>query len=351
MDSIEPSLHLKPRDRIRVDWSDLPVEMLQEISDKLHDIFDFVHFRAVCKKWREAISISDLPPQLPWILEERENVKDRDSQSLRFYSLFSDKIRTIHCPPACGKYLYGPSHGYLYSFDLNYNGPTHSLMNPLTKDEVTIEIRRHSDPYVVCMGPDPIRSNNYMSFRVDFLSETMGFYHPRTCEWNYVEVPVCDWNAGHACLRGAFYINKPDTGATVVVNIACDSSFVIPPPKTPVIPDFVYFVESAGKILRIVPFLDLNLASPFCLDIFQLDVKDEIDQSRWVNTNSIGNQILFLDESYGISITASPSTGLNGNCVYYLLGSEVYKYNISDGQAKKVLSFVKRKDLACSQSY
>ncbi|KAJ1701823.1 hypothetical protein LUZ63_001602 [Rhynchospora breviuscula] len=330
MEAIETSLPLDPQEGVRVDWSDLPVDLLQEISKKLHDIFDFVYFRVVCKKWRAATSTSDLPPQIPWLLQEQRC----DGESLCFYSLFSDKIRTIHCPMARDKCLYGPSHGYLYA-----EGLPSSLLNRLTKDEVTMEPGWFFYPFLVCMGPDPIGSDDYVVIiEDDDGSKRTGFYRPRSCEWKFVALPLS--YVGNSCLKGMFYKNESRTSNTVVFNIACVSSFVIPSPKTLDSSDRVYFVESSGKILRIVKSVDLS--SPvstrnFCFNIYQLDVEGEIDQCRWVKTNCIGNQILFLDLRNGISITPSPSTGLRGNCVYYLERSEVQKYNIEDGQMEKVL--------------
>ncbi|KAJ3706240.1 hypothetical protein LUZ61_009945 [Rhynchospora tenuis] len=347
MEIIEPSFNLDTQERIRVDWSDLPIEMLQEISKKLYDIFDFVYFRAVCKKWRSATSISDLPPQLPWLLDD----SDKDpGEILRFYSLFSDKIRTINCPMARGKWFWGPSHGYLFA-SKRWDDPTPSLLNPLTKDEVTIEIRPDVGPVLDSMGPDPIGSDDYMAFTD--VPEMKGFYRPHSCEWNFVELPI-DIGSG-SCLKGRYYMNEPETGDTVVINIACGSYFVIPAPKTLDNSDRVYFVESMGKILRIVKHmdrtlsLDLTLAlcnSNFCFDIYQLCAEDDMRQSRWVNINCIGNQIVFLDGHNGISVTACPSIGIRVNCVYHLeyyydsykhrATVEVYEYSISDGQTKRV---------------
>ncbi|KAJ3706241.1 hypothetical protein LUZ61_009946 [Rhynchospora tenuis] len=330
METIEP--------RNLVDWSGLPVDLLQEISKKLHDILDFVYFRAVCKKWRAATSISDLPPQLPWLLEHRDNLEGSKGETLRFYSIFSDKILTIHCPLARGKHLLGPTQGYLYAFNLSQHNLAHSLLNPFSNDEVTIEIRRHSDPYMVCMGSDPI--GDYLTFN-DYFSKMVGIYQPCTCEWNYVELPLHVSHVdGLACFKGKFYMNEPKTGNTVVVNIASGSSFVIPPPKTLDSSDQVYFVESTGNILRIVKHMDES-SEYLNFHIYQLDVKAENDQWRWVKTNNIGNQTLFLDWCSSISITAIPSTGLRGNCVYYIERDlkpfdEVYKYNIEDGQTETV---------------
>ncbi|KAJ4812334.1 F-box protein [Rhynchospora pubera] len=268
------------------------------------------------------------PPSTP--LAPRASIQFKQQQTLRFYSLFSDKIRTIHCPLPRGKFFTGPSHGYLYAAS---HGSLHLncyLLNPITKDVLPFASTRYQRPFLVCMGPDPVKSDDYMAFIDDTFSQTMGFYRPRYWEWTYVQMPSLELNLYHACLKGAYYMSEDETGDTVVVDIACGFSFTVPSPKIPASSDHVYFVESAGKILRIDKQLNRSFA------IYHLHVEGEIGQSRWVKTNCIGNQILFLDLRNGISITASPSTGLRGNCVYYLESPGVLKYNIEDGQTEKV---------------
>lgn len=203
---------------------------------------------------------------------------------------------------------------------------------------------------MVCMGPDPMGSADHMAFMDDCCSQTMGFYQPRNWDWDYVELPVRDLNLRHACLQGMYFINEIETGNTVVVHIPCGSSFSIPPPENLHSYNNVYFVESAGKILRIVKRLDLGLAasnSNFSFNIYQFDVGDENLEYRWVKTSSIGSEMLFLDFRTGFSITAAESTGLRGNCIYYIqshydgiveLSSEVYKYDIEDGRTEKIAS-------------
>ncbi|XP_078154621.1 F-box protein At2g16300-like isoform X2 [Carex rostrata] len=365
--SKEPLFRAPRTGSVQVDWSDLPPDLLLTISKRLLDIFDFIYFRAVCKKWRTATSISDLPPQIPWLLEERSNVKFGGSEDLRFYSLFSDKIRNIHCPPSRGKYLWGPpSHGYLYATNLDIINPTHSLLNPLTKDEVMITLETFGyRTSLLCMGPDPMGSDHYLAFENGYFPNTIGFCQPRNCnlEWDYVEFPHPINYLGHGCFKGMYYMHESGTGNTLVVDIASgDTCFSVPPPPETLnssSSDYVYFVESAEKILRVVKQQQqLNLLglpvsnTTTSFDIYQLELDDVGDEKhkkeyRWVKTSSIGNQILFLDGRNGISITASETTHIMGNCIYYIqrcfddivqLSCDVYKYNIEDGRTEKVPS-------------
>ncbi|CAL4896562.1 unnamed protein product [Urochloa decumbens] len=48
-------------------WSELPADLLRDISVRLHAAADFVRFRAVCRPWAESTLVDGPPPSfLPW---------------------------------------------------------------------------------------------------------------------------------------------------------------------------------------------------------------------------------------------------------------------------------------------
>ncbi|KAJ1274996.1 hypothetical protein BS78_05G102700 [Paspalum vaginatum] len=50
-------------------WSDLPLDLLRDISRRLHDATDYVRFHTVCKSWRGTLPPARCrPPFLPWLL-------------------------------------------------------------------------------------------------------------------------------------------------------------------------------------------------------------------------------------------------------------------------------------------
>ncbi|CAL4903792.1 unnamed protein product [Urochloa decumbens] len=50
-------------------WSELPADLLRDISVRLHAAADFVRFRAVCRPWAESTLVDGPPPSfLPWLL-------------------------------------------------------------------------------------------------------------------------------------------------------------------------------------------------------------------------------------------------------------------------------------------
>ncbi|PNT73450.1 uncharacterized protein LOC112270771 [Brachypodium distachyon] len=81
-------------------WSDLPPDLVREISLRLHDAGDFVRFHAVCTPWREYLLLDPLPRTqqqqqqfLPWLLAPDK--KRADSLNLR--CVFSKA--TFRAPP------------------------------------------------------------------------------------------------------------------------------------------------------------------------------------------------------------------------------------------------------------
>ncbi|GJN28198.1 hypothetical protein PR202_gb16295 [Eleusine coracana subsp. coracana] len=51
-------------------WADLPLDLLHDVSCRLHAAADYVHFHAVCRHWRNSLRLLPLrrPVFLPWLL-------------------------------------------------------------------------------------------------------------------------------------------------------------------------------------------------------------------------------------------------------------------------------------------
>ncbi|XP_059461049.1 F-box protein SKIP23-like [Corylus avellana] len=119
------------------DWTHLPGDLLQFISNKLPIYSDYVRFRAVCHKWRSSLPKAPrhLPPQPPWLLLPLS--ASSQSQSHRaFYDLSTGKIHHLELPEASRPDLrVGSSNGWLVTLD---NSPAILLLNPLTKAQINL---------------------------------------------------------------------------------------------------------------------------------------------------------------------------------------------------------------------
>jgi hypothetical protein len=121
------------------DWTLLPLELLQLISENLTSISDYVHFRAVCTAWHVASSPHPchLPPQLPWLVLPRGPDNGEDAHlgsSLSLYDLSQSRTHVLDLPAIQGKRICGSSHGWLV---LERNGGVW-LLNPITRDEISL---------------------------------------------------------------------------------------------------------------------------------------------------------------------------------------------------------------------
>ncbi|KAJ3670635.1 hypothetical protein LUZ60_008061 [Juncus effusus] len=108
------------------DWSFLPAELIQLISEKIVFKEQYDQFRSVCQQWRRAC-----PPhacrrigQCPWILLARE----KSSSIVSFCDFPRDKIYKSNLPDVVGKRTIACSRGWI----LLEKGLELSLINPIT---------------------------------------------------------------------------------------------------------------------------------------------------------------------------------------------------------------------------
>ena len=59
-------------------WADLPLDLLRDISRRLHATTDYVRFHATCKPWRDTLPPAQCYPAfLPWLLGPPDSTKHR----------------------------------------------------------------------------------------------------------------------------------------------------------------------------------------------------------------------------------------------------------------------------------
>lgn len=143
------------------------------------------------------------------------------------------------------------------------------------------------------------------------------------------------------CYNGEFFFVDRLTGVTKVKNIATKKLVYELPPIDPAHYYWYWMVESEGDI-----FLLRKMCDPDHLyfDIYRLDLGSDRGSASWVEVADIGEQVLFLDEHRGSSFCAREYKGLGENCIYYLKGDFLYKYDIKDSTAESLYCpFVGRK--------
>ncbi|XP_078153680.1 F-box protein SKIP23-like [Carex rostrata] len=309
-------------------WSELPEDILHIFSKKLHDISDFIRFRAVCKRWQLSAPVTDPPPQLPWLLENHFR-EYRENGIIRFYCLLSGKVHTINCPGSCHAWLEGPTCRYLLAYHLENS--LGYLLNPLTCDQIHV-----LDAVNVCgflpdyIGPYPIEGGDIVV--MSGYNNMMAFWRREVDDWVYVK-GVGDCYGGSTYYKGKYFSSEIRTGITNVIDIATKTLVykVAPPVGTnvPFLKGFTFMVESGGKILRLFQYYEGEQCH-FC--IYALYFGDGKAKPCWVKITDIGDQMLFLGYNRGFSFCVSNFVGLKGNCIYFLEKKQyLCRYDIGDG--------------------
>lgn len=318
------------------DWSDVPPEILQLICKKLPDIYDFVVFRAVCKTWR---SCECNPPiQLPWILEHR---KYPDNSVLCFYSLFSGKILTITCAGSCNKCFLGPSNYYLLAYNHTEVGFSWSLFNPLTNNDIDMPPLEEGLMYrVEWIGPDPTGYGEHVVYsRYDFTS----LCSCTKISWRFEDHDTVSFRLqglnvdGKLYRKGEYFFVDGLTGVTKVTNITTQKLVYELPPIFDLSRYYwKFWIVESGEGEEILLLRKMLGTDQVYFDIYQLDLKSGKGNASWVEVNSIGEQVLFLDEHRGLSFCTGDYKGLGENCIYLLEGDLLYKYDIKDGTTENL---------------
>ncbi|KAJ4807204.1 F-box protein skip23 [Rhynchospora pubera] len=306
-------------------WSDLHPDLIDLISQKLTDIFDFVRFRVVCKRWRSVVQASDLPPQLPWITD---NCGSFSKGYLRFYSLLTGKTHVIKVPQSSEKVVTGSACNYL----LTCKRARCSLFNPLTNEELSLP-KLDLDiwhPSCVPFGPSPDQSSRYVVISSPPIGEFTHLYFCQLGDEEWYELgPVIIanrrkmvkqfQNSGFTFYDGRCYARDRETGFTKVIDVETDTVLhVVPPPKSDLVGVFVYLVVSSGEILRVCKY-EKNSSENNCdFYIYRLELGNRdrnVMDPYWLKIDNISNQFLFLHEIHGCAFRAEDFPEFLGNSI------------------------------------
>jgi Protein of unknown function (DUF295) len=325
----------------RMDWLNLPIDLISEITKKLPDICDFARARAVCKTWG-SIPLSSAPPQFPWVLEWKNSIIPVLERDQRFYSLFSGEIGTISVEEShWGKKFRGHCRDYLPL--LAKEGV--SLFNPLTRAEISfppISIDYHWPIWI---------SANRTANEVMFVSRNVyeqggrgiwAYHHPDSNEWVSVKgifKSCCYYDGMLFCTEEGEDTKVFDVNSKKILH-------EIPPPENEIalldseVSVTAHIVESSEEILRVSWNIDwLNgRVEKSVFHLHLLDFQGEKERPRWIKINSIGDRIIFLEESNGFSISAKPFAGFRGNCIYFINRwlKKPHRYDIETGTVEKI---------------
>ncbi|KAJ4812207.1 F-box family protein [Rhynchospora pubera] len=303
----------------RVSWARLDPDLLRIISKKLFDIFSFICFRAVCKRWRAATSLSDPPRQFPCVIDWPKG-KGKLDDTLRVYSVNSDRTHTFHVPDAR---FYGPSDGHMLLYECDRSlEECLSFLNPLAWKErfVPVDVPVNNvDP--IRLGRNLIRNDEPALFYKDDEHHFLCFWQSEKNDWTEMTVPFIQ--------TVAFYDHKfffAEWGhQNKRVGVIDETTGVLlsylPPPSD----DFYhrYLIATDDGLLAvemkdgmsILPSL-VNDLTKCQFEVFRLENYPQ--NSHWIKLSEIGDLMLFLDKQNGFSLKASDFGGFKGNCIYFI---------------------------------
>ncbi|KAJ4786105.1 F-box protein skip23 [Rhynchospora pubera] len=308
------------------DWSDLPPELIPLISQKIADISDFVRFRVVCKRWRSAVQVSDLAPQLPWIIDEFVSFK---KGYLRFYSILSGKTYTIKVPQSTDKSVRGSTYNYL----LTCNSQTLecSIFNPLTVEELSLPQAKFQFPSCV---PYPEQSSRYVVMSKSPLTEDctpLFLCQPGDYKWTRINGSLTQsryrkergefFNSGFTFYDGRCYATDLKTGSTKVIDLVTRTMiYVVPLPESELPGGFVYLVASFGGILRVCHYKMYSEETVCYFSVYRLELGHRDGNAIgpcWVEIDNISNQFLFLHDIHGCAFRAEDFPRFAANGIYF----------------------------------
>ncbi|KAJ3706964.1 hypothetical protein LUZ61_010669 [Rhynchospora tenuis] len=319
----------------RKQWSQLPPDLLHQISQMLGDALNFVRFRAVCKEWREATDQSDPPLQLPWLVGYFHD--GRRGMKYQIYSLCNNKIHTIHRPkadPNCT--ITGPSNDYMliHYGGTRYQAPSSYFIDPLSRYEsISLPFSGFESGEIIRVTHNAITNEDCIALSLRYRNPDgsskcqIKFWHQDIGMWYTVDLSTGPGTATY--YKERIYVSMKKR-RTHVLDIGQKRIVAkIPPPLSGGLMNsinFDYLIEAPDMLLRVLRVDNQvksgQLTSRF--HVYQLDDKDQ--KHYWVKVDNINNLILFLDKNQGLAISADKYCGIRGNCIFFLRKLRRHRY-------------------------
>ncbi|CAM0885505.1 unnamed protein product [Alopecurus aequalis] len=328
-------------------WSDLPADVLREISARVSASADFVCFHAVCKPWRNSrdppLSRRTTATQfLPWLLAPAQK---ESSASLKFWCVFSKAC--YHATPASPL----PGRNWVCSVDgttfwyLTVENLRPSLHNPLTREATHLppfphHIGKLRDPHGVVYGDgSTFLYKIFCGFDKTWM--TAALLNPRDAEWTVVErtFQAVRFDEFYAAYHGGKIMVTVEASLWHVITLDGHTHDVLvqkPSECTPwwqYLRQYNYLLESRGELLWALVQVETSACHGpswtggrgfHKLSLFVHALEEEEDDSstkktmRWVRKDghSLVDRVLFLGWPNSFAVDASRLGGQDGACAY-----------------------------------
>ncbi|XP_041021657.1 F-box protein SKIP23-like [Juglans microcarpa x Juglans regia] len=338
-----------------VDWTQLPGELLESISNNLTIYADYLRFRSVCHCWRSSVPKTPrhLPPQLPWLM--LPHTRSQSQSHRAFFDVSAQKIRLLKYPESSHrKRCCGSSHGWLLIMD---ETPAVLLINPLTRVKVQLpplstfpivlsfnyseigkeyalttpsgdiyrcSLREMRDSFIkkVILSMSPAGDNNFIALAILNLTGDLAFCKNGDESWTFIH-DAKFFSEDVIYHKELFY--AVDKNGSIAV---CDVSGTSPRVSIIKTPsqfggDIQYLANSEDdeELLLVTRYLDL-VNDNVDLNVFFKTVKFEVFRINWngplwERLTSLGDRTLFVGGNSSLSLSTSDFPACSGNCIYF----------------------------------
>lgn len=343
--NFSPGSHLRRTEELmtEVDWSQLPKELLQLISEKLSNTEIYlIRFRSVCSTWRRSSSI----PRHPHNYSSLKLPMFPDSEN--FDSCISKQNIFLIKPPNQKTHL----RPWLIRIGPNINGKT-QLWHPLDLNQTSpscfpypydvldfnklsvLQLRQTF--YMHHHDLRPNRSYQAIHFERVVVATSEGGQPLALLTYNYQSMPII-FHCGDDSWKDIPAMSMPGYGDICVFKgrlCATDGdgrTVMIRPDSIVHLPANPMFTIGGADKLLVESECELLLVDAYGfafddddhvrIDVFRLDEKE----MKWVKLTDLGDRVLFLGGDRSFCVSASDLCVANGNCVVY---SRRYAYHLN----------------------
>ncbi|XP_010266075.1 PREDICTED: F-box protein SKIP23-like [Nelumbo nucifera] len=353
----------------RVQWSELPTELLAATAKRLSTRIDILRFRSVCRSWRYSVSPNFLPLQLPFPAIPRDSIRETIGG---VFSLYETTVYLLQ--PADSPHGHGASSKGGWLIKVEEQSPDHKvlLLNPLSRTRIkssplatfpavlnlsdfrfselgkdyilrysgyrplTVSVHEFEELFIrkailapSDSNPVSIATSHDYAVAAIYRSGKLGFFKPGDEGWIVLDdEPHRYEDVVHH--HGQF-IAVDRSGRAVVAD---QSSFKASLVAHPIVDSGVrkQLVNSLGELFLVDRYLDRgpvvftkeeeiewcntdqggsDIAARF--KVYKLDFSEQ----KWVEVKSLGDRVFMVGDSHSFSFSSCDFSGYKRNSIYF----------------------------------
>ncbi|AES75155.1 TIR domain protein [Medicago truncatula] len=351
-----------------VDWTKLPKDLLNLISQRIYDEVDLIRFQSVCSTWRSS-SVPNHHPISPFkfpllkfpFLSDSNDIDTINSNNNTSFCYLTKQNLYLIQPPQQQQEEQRLLRPWLVGVGQNTHGQT-KYINPVMQNcsFVVHSVIDHNKLSVLHLG------STYFIMDIDVkinrqLIISKEYMYPKkvvavTChgkkplvvgmlafppyplllkcgDEDWKVIPDMSMKFEDICVFKGRPYAIDEIGKTIM--IGPDSSVHLVAEPLVGGGNMKFLVESEGDLLLadVYDCLCIDLNDPVRIDLFKLNEKEK----KWVKLTSLGDRVLFLGLGlvYSFSVSASDLCVSQGNCIIFESMSserELYVLDLDDGQ-------------------